>query len=130
MTARLAYLDYSDPHIPVGPHGQLVGIQLPQATFGVNWYLADRLRVMFNYSHVQPSEPNTAPATPVVCHAIGNVLVTINTLAHPSEKCPDLLATDLFDGHSFAPLLPFGGDLLAIFATDGILKLLALTPGH
>ena len=27
--------------------------------FGVNWYLADRLRIMFNYSYVQPDEPNT-----------------------------------------------------------------------
>jgi serine/threonine protein kinase len=29
------------------------------------------------------------------------------TLVHPVEKLADLLATDLFESHSFAPLLPF-----------------------
>ena len=34
-------------------------IRLAQSTFGVNWYLADQLRVMFNYSYAMPEEPNT-----------------------------------------------------------------------
>ncbi|MCY2994007.1 MAG: porin [Planctomycetota bacterium] len=63
LTARFSYLDYSDPHTPIGPQGQSVGILLPQATFGVNWYLADRLRVMFNYSYDQPNEPNTGASS-------------------------------------------------------------------
>ena len=30
-----------------------------ESTFGVNWYLADHLRLMFNYSYAIPDEPNT-----------------------------------------------------------------------
>ena len=36
-----------------------MGIQLPTATFGVNWYLTDRMRVLFNYNYEVPTEPNT-----------------------------------------------------------------------
>jgi len=32
---------------------------LPESTFGVNWYLADHLRPMFNYSYALPDDPNT-----------------------------------------------------------------------
>ena len=59
LTARFAFLDFFDPDAPAGPDGQSVGIVLPLATVGVNWYLADRLRIMFNYSYVRPDEPNT-----------------------------------------------------------------------
>jgi phosphate-selective porin OprO and OprP len=59
LTARFAYLDFFDPNTPLGPAGQLVGIRLPQSTFGVNWYLADHLRIMLNYSYAMPDEPNT-----------------------------------------------------------------------
>ena len=38
------------PDTLVGPNGQLVGIRLPEATFGVNWYLSDCVRLMFNDS--------------------------------------------------------------------------------
>jgi phosphate-selective porin len=31
---------------------------LPELTLGVNWYLADRFRIMFNYTHAMPDEPN------------------------------------------------------------------------
>src|SRR5262249_4102659 len=46
LTARFTYLDFFDPNTPTGPSGQLIGITLPQSTFGVNWYLADHMRVM------------------------------------------------------------------------------------
>jgi phosphate-selective porin OprO/OprP len=59
LTARFAYLDFFDPNTPGGPAGQLIGIRLPTATFGVNWYLADHLRVMVNYSYEVPNEANT-----------------------------------------------------------------------
>jgi phosphate-selective porin OprO/OprP len=59
LTARFAYLDFRDSDAPTGPAGQLVGIQLPESTFGVNWYLADHVRLMFNYSYAVPNEPNT-----------------------------------------------------------------------
>ena len=56
MTARFPYLDYADPNLPLG---QLDGAELGQTTFGVNWYLADRLWLIFNYSYAVPVEPNT-----------------------------------------------------------------------
>src|SRR6267142_3332972 len=59
LTARFAYLDFQDSDTPRGPTGQLVGLRLPESTFGVNWYLADHLRLMFNYSYALPNEPNT-----------------------------------------------------------------------
>jgi phosphate-selective porin OprO and OprP len=59
LTARFAYLDFSDPNLPTGPSGQSIGIRLATSTFGVNWYLADHLRVIFNYSYQVPNEPNT-----------------------------------------------------------------------
>lgn len=59
LTARFAYLDFFDLDTPRGPSGQLVGIRLPCATFGVSWYLADHMRIMFNYNYEVPNEPNT-----------------------------------------------------------------------
>jgi len=59
LTARFAYLDFQDSDTLRGPAGQLVGIRLAESTFGVNWYLADHLRLMFNYSYAIPEEPNT-----------------------------------------------------------------------
>jgi phosphate-selective porin OprO/OprP len=59
LTSRFAYLDFFDPNTPLGPAGQLEGVRLPSATFGVNWYLADQVRLMFNYTYNVPIEPNT-----------------------------------------------------------------------
>jgi phosphate-selective porin OprO/OprP len=59
LTTRFAYLDLQDMDTPRGSTGQLVGIRLVEPTFGVNWYLADHLRLMLNYSYVVPNEPNT-----------------------------------------------------------------------
>jgi hypothetical protein len=28
----------------------------------MNWYLADRIRLMFNYTYAEPDEPNTVPS--------------------------------------------------------------------
>jgi phosphate-selective porin OprO/OprP len=59
LTTRFAYLDFVDPDTPLGPMGQSLGIRLPQSTFGVNWYVSDRVRMMFNYSYAVPDEINT-----------------------------------------------------------------------
>jgi phosphate-selective porin OprO/OprP len=59
VTGRFAYLDLNDSDTPRGQAGQLVGIHLAETTIGVNWYLADHLRLMFNYSYAIPDEPNT-----------------------------------------------------------------------
>lgn len=63
LTARFAYLDFIDADTPPGPGGEQLGIRLPQSTFGVNWYLSDRVRLMFNYSYAVPDEANTGTST-------------------------------------------------------------------
>jgi phosphate-selective porin OprO/OprP len=63
VAARLAYLDFFDPDTPRGPDNQLVGIQLLQPTFGVNWYLTDRVRLMFNYTYAEPDLPETGTSS-------------------------------------------------------------------
>lgn len=59
VAARFAYIDFFDADTPLGPNGELVGIRQPQATFGVNWYLTDRMRLMFNYTYAEPDQPET-----------------------------------------------------------------------
>lgn len=59
VVARFSYLDFQDSNTPLGPSGQLVGLQLPEWTAGVNWYLCDNIRLMFNYIYALPNEPNT-----------------------------------------------------------------------
>ncbi len=63
LTARFAYLDFVDSDTPPGPVGQQLGVQLSQATLGANWYLSDRVRLMFNYSYVVPDDRNTGTST-------------------------------------------------------------------
>lgn len=63
VTARFAYLDFFDSDTPLGPSSQQLGIQLPQTTVGLNWYMSDRVRLMFNYSYVVPNEINTGTST-------------------------------------------------------------------
>lgn len=59
LTARFSYLDFIDLDAPPNDQGQPTGIQLPQTTLGLNWYLADRMRLMFNYTSAVPDEVNT-----------------------------------------------------------------------
>ncbi len=58
LTARFSYLDYFDSNLLPGPTGQNVGIILASPTVGLNWYWADRMRLMFNYSYEAPDESN------------------------------------------------------------------------
>lgn len=59
LTGRFAYLDFFDSDNPTGPQGQREGVEMPQGALGLNWYLADRFRLMFNYTYSAPKEPNT-----------------------------------------------------------------------
>jgi phosphate-selective porin OprO/OprP len=59
LTARFAYLDFYSPNAPTNSAGEVIGTRLPTATFGANWYLADRLRLMFNYTYEVPNQPGT-----------------------------------------------------------------------
>lgn len=49
-TARFAYLDFADGNLPADQ----TGVRLPQLTVGLNWHLADRMRILFNYTLAAP----------------------------------------------------------------------------
>ena len=57
VAARISYLDFSDTANVTS--SQIVGTRLPQATMGVNWYLADHIRLMFNYYYSMPDLTTT-----------------------------------------------------------------------
>ena len=63
LAARITYLDFIDSDAPTGPGGERLGIRLPLSTVGVNWYLSDRVRVMFNYSYAVPDQINEVSST-------------------------------------------------------------------
>lgn len=58
LTARFSWLNYMDPSLPPPTSGENVGILLPQATVGVNWHIAERMRLLFNYTYEAPNEAN------------------------------------------------------------------------
>lgn len=62
-TLRVSYLDLVDKDTPGGLPGQVVGVQMPLMTVGVNWYLADRLRLMFNYTYAVPDEATSGASS-------------------------------------------------------------------
>src|SRR5262249_53301452 len=57
LTARLAYANFSNPNIPP-VNGLQVGNREWEMTLGVNWYLNDRARILFNYLYVEPIVPD------------------------------------------------------------------------
>jgi phosphate-selective porin OprO/OprP len=57
LTARLAWLDLSDPDLPPGANGLAVGGRLTTLAVGVNWHLTDTARLMLNYVHAMPAAP-------------------------------------------------------------------------
>lgn len=63
LAARFAYLDFMDADTPPSSNGQPQGLRLPQATYGVNWYLSDRVRLMLNYTYAWPDDINTGEST-------------------------------------------------------------------
>jgi len=71
VTARMAYMDFDDHDLPLNSLGQPSGVELMQATFGVNWYLADRLRILFNYSL---AAPRNATSNEGLAHLFGTRL--------------------------------------------------------
>jgi phosphate-selective porin OprO/OprP len=68
LTARFGYLDFFDGDIPPAATGAQAGVQIPQTTLGLNWYLADRMRVLLNYSVFMPDDSNTETS---VVHTVG-----------------------------------------------------------
>ncbi len=62
LAGRFAYLNFSDSNIPLTANGLQQGDRLTETTLGVNWYLNDHARIMFNYSHAIPVDPNFGPS--------------------------------------------------------------------
>jgi phosphate-selective porin OprO/OprP len=62
LLARLDYLHFNSPNLPPDSNGLRVGEDVTELTLGVNWYLNDNARVMFNYIHAVPVDPNFGPS--------------------------------------------------------------------
>lgn len=63
LTARFTYLDFDDADLPPDDQGAPTSILLPQSTWGVNWYLSDRVRLMVNYSFAVPDAAGDGATT-------------------------------------------------------------------
>jgi phosphate-selective porin OprO/OprP len=59
LVARVGYVDLFSDNNPMGSNGRLIGVRQIEFTGGVNWYLDDRIRLMFNYTYNAPDDPNT-----------------------------------------------------------------------
>ena len=62
LTARAAYANFASGNIPVAANGLKVGDRETEITIGLNWYLNDYTRLMFNYVHVVLVDPNFGPS--------------------------------------------------------------------
>jgi phosphate-selective porin OprO/OprP len=62
LTARFAYADFANANIPPASNGLRVGDREAVTVLGVNWYLNDYTRLMFNFTHVVPVDPNFGPS--------------------------------------------------------------------
>jgi phosphate-selective porin OprO and OprP len=60
LVARFAYADFANANIPASK-GLKVGDLEPEFTLGVNWYLNDYTRLMFNSVYTVPVDPNFGP---------------------------------------------------------------------
>lgn len=61
LTARFAYVDFANANIPPR-NGLQVGNKDAELTLGVNWYLNDHMRLLFNYIHAVPVDANFGPS--------------------------------------------------------------------
>lgn len=62
VAVRFAIADYKDANIPPTINGLKVGDRSAETTLGLNWYLNDNARIMFNYLHAIPVDPNFGPS--------------------------------------------------------------------
>jgi len=62
LVLRFAYADFVSPNLPLSK-GIMQGAQSPELTAGVNWYLNDYTRIMFNYVFAAPVDPNVGQST-------------------------------------------------------------------
>jgi phosphate-selective porin OprO/OprP len=61
LAARFSYADFNSPNLPPAENGAPTGALLYQMTLGVNWYLNDYTRLMFNYTAAFPDVANNDP---------------------------------------------------------------------
>lgn len=61
VAARFAYTDFVSSNLPL-INGQQQGSRDAETTLGVNWYLNDNTRVMFNWVHAVPVVPGLGPS--------------------------------------------------------------------
>jgi phosphate-selective porin OprO/OprP len=57
LLARVDYANFESPNMPLNSSGQVQGNRLWQFDLGVNWYLNDYFRIMFDYTHAVPIIP-------------------------------------------------------------------------
>ncbi|MFO0965095.1 MAG: porin [Gemmataceae bacterium] len=62
VAARFGYVNFSSGAIPRNANGLRVGDTETTLTLGLNWYLNDYTRLMFNYTHAIPVDPNFGPS--------------------------------------------------------------------
>lgn len=62
LVARIAYVDFTSPNLPLND-GLLQGTKDLETTLGLNWYLNDWTRLMFNWVHAVPTDPNNGTSS-------------------------------------------------------------------
>jgi phosphate-selective porin len=63
LTTRLAYMDFDSKNLAPAANGLPVGNRLTTVTLGVNWYLNNNARLMFDYVHSVPVDPTFGSST-------------------------------------------------------------------
>jgi phosphate-selective porin OprO and OprP len=61
LTARFAYARFTNKNIPL-QDGVQQGDNEAETVFGLNWYLNDNTRIMLDYVHDIPVDPNSGPS--------------------------------------------------------------------
>jgi phosphate-selective porin OprO/OprP len=61
VTARFAYVNFTSPNLPP-TNGLPSGSRDAEVTAGINWYLNDNTRFMFNWVHAVPVVPALGPS--------------------------------------------------------------------
>lgn len=57
LAVRFAYVNFNNSNLPLND-GLKVGTNDAETTVGLNWYLNDYTRIMFNWVHAVPVDPN------------------------------------------------------------------------
>jgi phosphate-selective porin OprO/OprP len=62
LTARFSYVNLSSANLPLAANGLQMGSRDTEFTLGINWYLNDNTRLMFNWVHAVPVVPSLGPS--------------------------------------------------------------------